>query len=129
MKDAQKYIPEFLNEITDKNLSCLKKITTPDFKMPLFNGATEIELKDFFNYIENLNIKISNIKENVGKIIIIKSKKDFILLDAGNPPIKDLSSHYQSGPLSFEYYNDKEKIITNCVGTIWKNSKIYLMIL
>ena len=43
MKDAQKYIPEFLNEITDKNLSCLKKITTPDFKMPLFNGATEIE--------------------------------------------------------------------------------------
>ena len=114
MKDAQKYIPEFLNEITDKNLSCLKKITTPDFKMPLFNGATEIELKDFFNYIENLNIKISNIKENVGKIVIIKSKKDFILLDAGNPPIKGLSSHYQSGPLSFEYYNDKEKIITNC---------------
>ena len=26
MKDAQKYIPEFLNEITDKNLSCLKKL-------------------------------------------------------------------------------------------------------
>ena len=104
-----------------------KKITTPDFKMPLFNGATEIELKDFFNYIENLNIKISNIKENVGKIVILKVQKtNFILLDAGNLRTKNFSSNYQSGPLSFEYYNDKEKIITNCgFGQIFLKSYAY----
>ena len=27
---------------------------------------------------------------------------------------KKYSSNYQSGPLSFEYYNDEDKIITNC---------------
>ena len=34
--------------------------------------------------------------------------------DVGEPPKKDFSSSYQSGPLSFEYYLDGEKIITNC---------------
>tara|TARA_Y100001970_G_scaffold287844_1_gene413513 strand:- start:172 stop:1836 length:1665 start_codon:yes stop_codon:yes gene_type:complete len=113
-KDAQKYIPDFLNEIIDKNLSCLKKITTPDNKIPLFNGAIDIKLEDFYNYLENLNINITYIKNSVGKIEMLKNKKDLITFDAGGPPIKDLSNHYQSGPLSFEYYSDKEKVITNC---------------
>ena len=44
INDAQEHIPEFLDSITEKSLSCLKNITTPDNKMPLFNGATENEL-------------------------------------------------------------------------------------
>ena len=32
----------------------------------------------------------------------------------GEPPKKDFSRSYQSGPLSFEYYSNGEKIITNC---------------
>ena len=34
--------------------------------------------------------------------------------DSGEPPIHKLSKDYQSGPLSFEYSNDCDKIITNC---------------
>ena len=32
----------------------------------------------------------------------------------GNPPTKGFSKRYQSGPLSFEYYSEGRKIITNC---------------
>ena len=32
----------------------------------------------------------------------------------GQPPSKNFSRKYQSGPLSFEYYLDNRKIITNC---------------
>ena len=34
--------------------------------------------------------------------------------DSGSPPLHKLSKDYQSGPLSFEYSNDNNKIITNC---------------
>ncbi len=113
-KDAQKYVPDFLDEIIEKNLSCLKKITTPDKKIPLFNGSIESNLNDFYNYIDKLNIKSKLLKKNVGCLEILKNKKEFILFDVGEPPNKSLSKNYQSGPLSFEYYNEKEKIITNC---------------
>ena len=39
--------------------------------------------------------------------------KDVIYFEAGNPPQKSFSSCYQSGPLSFEYFSDNQKIITN----------------
>ena len=32
----------------------------------------------------------------------------------GQPPDKKFSKNYQSGPLSFEYFLDEKKIITNC---------------
>ena len=37
-----------------------------------------------------------------------------IYLDVGGPPNKSFSKNYQSGPLSFEYFLDGMKIITNC---------------
>ena len=37
-----------------------------------------------------------------------------VLFDVGGPPKKSFSKSYQSGPLSFEYYIDEIKIITNC---------------
>ena len=36
------------------------------------------------------------------------------MFDVGGPPKKSFSKSYQSGPLSFEYYIDEIKIITNC---------------
>ena len=41
IKDAQKYIPEFLENIIEKNLTCLNFIKCPNDQLPLFNGASE----------------------------------------------------------------------------------------
>jgi uncharacterized heparinase superfamily protein len=114
INDAHEYVPDFLKEIIDKNLNCLKSITTSLNQLPLFNGATEIDLENYYEYIERLNYKIKKPSLNVGKIQIIKNKKDSIYFDVGQAPKKDFSSSYQSGPLSLEYFVDRDKIITNC---------------
>ena len=112
-KDAQKYVPDFLDNVLEKNLECLKQITTPINTLPLFNGSVEEDLTNFYDYINHFKIKIKKPKVNPGNIHVLKSKKDVIYFEAGNPPKKNYSSCYQSGPLSFEYFCDDQKIITN----------------
>ena len=113
IKDAQKYVPETLEKMLEKNLECLKQITTPTNSLPLFNGSIEIDLTNFYDFINHFKIKIKKPKINSGNIHIIKNKKDVIYFEAGDPPMKNYSSCYQSGPLSFEYFFDDQKIITN----------------
>ena len=113
IKDAQKYAPDFLESILEKNLECLKQITTPANSLPLFNGSIEDDLTSFYDYINHFKIKIKKPKFNSGNIHVLKNKKDVIYFEAGNPPKKSYSSCYQSGPLSFEYFCDDQKIITN----------------
>ncbi len=113
VKDAQKYIPDYLDKIIEKNLECLKQITTPLNTLPLFNGSVEDDLTNFYDYIDHFKIKIKKPKKNLGGIHVLKNKKDVIYFEAGNPPKKNFSSNYQSGPLSFEYFCDDNKIITN----------------
>ena len=92
---------------------CLKRITTPLNTLPLFNGATEVNLNRFYDF---LNEKNYNPKKNgnVGGLNIINFKKDIVYINSNSPPSKNFSNCYQSGPLSFEYFNDEDKIITNC---------------
>ena len=45
---------------------------------------------------------------------ILKFKNTTVFFDIGGPPNKGFSRKYQSGPLSFEYYLNEKKIITNC---------------
>ena len=113
IKDAQKYVPETLENILEKNLECLKQLTTPANTLPLFNGTVEEDLTNFYDYVNHFKIKIKKSKINSGNIYILKNKKDVIYFEAGNPPRKNYSSNYQSGPLSFEYFFDDQKIITN----------------
>ena len=113
IKDAQKYVPDYLDNILEKNLECLKQITTPINTLPLFNGSFEDDLTNFYDYIDHFKIKIKKTKVNSGNIHVIKNKNDVIYFEAGNPPKKNYSSCYQSGPLSFEYFYDDHKIITN----------------
>ncbi len=113
IKDAQKYVPDTLESILEKNLECLKQITTPANSLPLFNGSIEEDLSNFYDYINHFNIKIKKPKVNTGNIHVLKNKKDVIFFEAGGPPKKSYSSCYQSGPLSFEYFFDGQKIITN----------------
>ena len=113
IKDAQKYVPEILENIIEKNLECLKHITTPDNSLPLFNGSVEKDLTNFYEYINHFKIKVKKQKSSTGNIYVLKNKKDVIYFEAGDPPQKNYSSCYQSGPLSFEYFFDDQKIITN----------------
>ena len=113
IKDAQKYVPDNLESMLEKNLECLKQLTTPANSLPLFNGSVENDLTNFYDYINHFKIKIKKPKFNSGDIYILKNKKDVIYFEAGNPPKKNYSSSYQSGPLSFEYFFDDQKIITN----------------
>ena len=114
IKDAQKYVPEFLDNIIIQNLICLKSISTPDDQIPLFNGGIKENLHQFTSLVSELNYKSKDKKSLLGGIQILKFKKNFIFFDVGEPPKKGFSKSYQSGPLSFEYYMNGEKIITNC---------------
>ena len=111
IKDSQKYIPEFLDDIIEKNLSCINYIKTPNNCLPLFNGATSDKLTSFEKYLEDT--KTDNKYKNYGGLFKIKHKNHFIIIDIDKPPQKKFSKSYQSGPLSFEYYLDGTKIITN----------------
>ena len=113
IRDAQKYVPEILENIIEKNLECLKHITTPNNSLPLFNGSIEQDLTNFYEYIDHFKIKVKKQKISTGNIYVLKNKKDVIYFEAGDPPQKNYSSCYQSGPLSFEYFFDDQKVITN----------------
>tara|TARA_Y100000816_G_C26101028_1_gene583496 strand:- start:1060 stop:2709 length:1650 start_codon:yes stop_codon:yes gene_type:complete len=113
-QNAQETVPEFLSEIIEKNLTCLNSLKNESDNLPLFNGATEKNLKDFFSYLEKLNYSFEKKIKLVGEIQVLKAKKNILYFDTGEPPVYKYSKDYQSGPLSFEYFNDASKIITNC---------------
>ena len=111
IKDSQKYIPEFLEDIVEKNLNCIHFLKTPNDQLPLFNGATSFNLRQIQNYLNDFK---PNIKKNgLGGLFKIKHKSHFLIMDIEKPPQKKFSKSYQSGPLSFEYFLDGTKIITN----------------
>ena len=111
IKDSQKYVPEFLEDIVEKNLNCIQFLRTPEGQLPLFNGSYSIKLKQIEKYLQSSK---SNIKNNIlGGLFKIKYKNHFLLIDIEKPPQKIYSKSYQSGPLSFEYYLDGVKIISN----------------
>ncbi len=114
IKDAQKYVPDFLESIIEKNLNCIKNITTPNNQIPLFNGGKEDNLEKFKKFLNELNYKFKNKKNLIGGIHLFSTKNNAIFFDVGEPPGKGFSTSYQSGPLSFEFYLDGKKIITNC---------------
>ena len=113
INDAQQYLPEFLEDIIKKNLKCIKFLQTPSNKLPLINGTSESDLKNFDKYLENIKLKKDS-KNVIGGIFLAKSKSQIFYFDVGKPPSKSFSRNYQSGPLSFEYFLDGIKIITNC---------------
>ncbi len=114
INDAQIYIPEFLDDIIKKNLICIEFLKTPCNQVPLFNGGFENDLNSFEKYLEDLKINKKDRKNTIGGIFFTKSKNQTLYFDVGSPPGKSFSKNYQSGPLSFEYFLDDIKIITNC---------------
>ena len=111
IKDSQKYVPEFLEDIIEKNINCINYIKTPNNQLPLFNGATSFDLNQIEKYLDNF--KSNSKKKKLGGLFKIKHKNFFLLIDIEKPPQSKFSKSYQSGPLSFEYFLDGIKIITN----------------
>jgi len=113
-KDAQEYIPDFLDDIVDKLIDCLFSLKTTNNKNPLFNGASEFKLDSYLEYLTGLEYKPSILINKVNQVRIARGKRNLLFFDVGSPPPKKYSKNYQSGPLSFEYFFGNNKIITNC---------------
>ena len=112
VKDAQIYVPEFLENIIEKNLTCLNFIKCPNDQLPLFNGASENFLYQLDKYL-GVDTKKKNVGDIKGGLFKFKHKNHVIFFDVGSPPKKSFSKCYQSGPLSFEYFLDGVKVISN----------------
>ena len=113
LKESNNNTPEYVDKIIEKFLKNISYLITPSKQLPLFNGTSEINLDSFLEYLKNLNYRTKEEKELSIDIKKIRFKKDVIFLDTSSTPKKKFSGFYQSGPLSFEYFFDKNKIITN----------------
>ena len=78
IKDAQKYVPEFLEDILEKSLTCLNFVRSPNNQLPLFNGASENIVNQLDNYLETNNKKKS--KNIVGGLFKLKQKNHVVFL-------------------------------------------------
>ncbi len=112
-KEAQKNIPDFLNEIISKCGNCYSTLSCSNKQFPLFNGATEINYKDYDIFLKSLKYKFVDKKYEVADLLKIKKKKFELFIDCGNPPPSNHSKCYQAGCLSFELISNKQKMICN----------------
>ena len=112
-KEAQKPIPDFLNEIIQKCGNCYEGLASSNKQFPLFNGATEINHNDYDIFLKNLKYKFVGNQNEIGGLVKIKKKKFNFFIDCGNPPSDKFEKNYQAGCLAFELSSNKQKIICN----------------
>jgi uncharacterized heparinase superfamily protein len=112
-REAQKPIPDFLNDIIQKCGNCYSFLSCSDKKFPLFNGASEINYKDYDVFLKNLKYKFNNQNYELASLTKVKNKKIDFFMDCGNPPQNKFAKYYQAGCLSFELISNKQKIISN----------------
>ena len=112
-KEAQKLIPDFLNEIISKCGNCYTMLSCSNKQFPLFNGATEINYKDYDVFLKTLKYKFINKNYEISDLIKIKKNKFEFFIDCGNPPPNIFAKYYQAGCLAFELISKKQKIICN----------------
>jgi len=112
-KESQKPIPDFLNEIISKCGSCYAMLSSLNKQFPLFNGATEINHKNYDIFLKNLKYKFLNKNFEIADLVKIKKRKFEFFIDCGNPPSDYFAKNYQAGCLAFEIISNKQKIICN----------------
>ena len=78
IKDAQLYVPDFLDSIIEKNIVCIKNIITPNVGIPLFNGGIEENLEEYNKFINNLEYKSKDKKNIVGGLQILSHKNNLV---------------------------------------------------
>ena len=72
IRDAQLYAPEFLDDILNKNFSCIKFLKTPTNQAPLFNGGSENDLDSFDKYLGSFKLSKKDRKTVLGGIFYAK---------------------------------------------------------
>jgi len=112
-KESQKPIPDYLNEIISKCGSCYTMLSSLNKQFPLFNGATEINHKNYDIFLKNLKYKFLNKNFEIADLVKIKKRKFEFFIDCGNPPIDYFAKNYQAGCLAFEIISNKQKVICN----------------
>ena len=113
LKESQKEIPEYLNEIIfhlGQSYVLIHKNTEKSF---LFNGNQLGNNYVFDNFLKRLGYNFKNENYETGGYIFLKNKKFCLAADLGAPPEKEYSKDYQSGALSFEFMSNNNKIICN----------------
>ena len=101
LKEAQISVPDFLNDIIIKCGNCYKFLSCDNKQFPLFNGATEINHKDYDIFLKNLKYKFTVKGYEAADLIKIKKKKLEFFIDCGNPPQNIYARNYQAGCLAF----------------------------
>ena len=124
LKEAQKPIPDFLNDIISKCGNCYSFLSCSNKQFPLFNGSTEINYKDYDIFLKNLKYKFINKKHEVADLIKVQKKKFEFFIDCGNPPPNIFAKYYQAGCLSFELITNKQKVICNSGYGKYLSSKL-----
>ena len=127
LKEAQKPIPDFLNEIIVKCGNCYCILSSSSKQFPLFNGATEINHKDYDTFLKTLKYKFNSENNEIGDLIKIKKNKLEFFIDCGNPPTHNFAQNYQAGCLSFELISNKQKVICNSGYGKYLPSKLMLL--
>ena len=112
-REAQKSIPDFLNEIIAKCGNCYAILSCSNKQFPLFNGATEINHKDYDIFLKTLKYKFIVKNHEIADLIKVKKKKFEFFIDCGNPPPNNFAKYYQAGCLAFELIANKQKVICN----------------
>ena len=124
MKEAQKPIPDFLNEIIQKCGKCYSLLVGENKQFPLFNGSSEINHDDYDRFLKNLKYKFNTTNHEIGGFIKVKRGKLEFFIDCGNPPHNNFASQYQAGCLSFELISNKQKVICNTGYGKYSSSKL-----
>ncbi len=110
---SQNNVPDFLDEHLQNVGSNYKGIVLSNNNLPLFNGTKNKDMTEFNKFIKAKGYKFEK-KTNTHFYLISKIKKFEIILDANNPPSDLNSQNYQAGCLSFEFFYNGKKIISNC---------------
>ena len=124
LKEAQKPIPDFLNEIVHKCGSCYAMLSCSNKQFPLFNGATEINHKDYDIFLKTLKYKFVSKNYEIADLIKIKKKKFEFFIDCGNPPPNIYAKNYQAGCLALELISNRYKVICNSGYGKYLSSKL-----
>ncbi len=113
LKESQKEIPEYLDEVIFHLGQAYSYIWQSTKKSFLFNGNYEANHIDFDKYLQMRGYKFKHTSNEIGGYSILSNKSISIAMDLGDPPDKKISYNYQSGPLSFEVFYLGKKLITN----------------
>jgi len=113
LKESQNEIPEYLNEIIfylGQSYALLCQTSNESF---LFNGNHEISYKNFDQYLKDRGYTFKINSFETGGYVVLKNKKNSLIMDVGLSPEKKFSKDYQCGALSFEIISNNKKLICN----------------